>query len=264
MNQFPLAVERAFETLGLNKKHITVITYLHARDRVKVHEIAQSTKGIKRPELYSILNYLVKVQLVDRVHINNVASFELKKDADIVRWANKKRLEEQERYELSKISAHQIKEFIASNQRTIQPRPVVHFFEGSKGIEMFFKNIIAKAATVDMYIDHKRLYSHYPEYAILFSRIDGDNPKSHIRAIISGVEPDEIPIELHTNPQLFLRTNLYAQDHILTCLGAKWMVNFAVHNGVLKGFYVHCQNYDCVKTLRNMFEKDWEDSEELS
>ena len=264
MSKLPLAVTQAFETLGLNKKQITVLGHLYSLGRVRVHEISKDTKGIKRPELYSILNHLVKIQLVERINLNNVASFELKKDSEIIRWANRKRIEAEHHHESCVVSTNQIKNFIVSQKREIAPRPIFHFFEGGKGLETLHRNIISKAKYVDIYMNYASLSKHYPEYETLASRIAGDNPKVKIRIIIIDEIHDVIPKKLRTNPQLFLRSNKGAEEHIFTCVGDKWMVNFVVEGELLKGFYMNCKHFDSFKMLRTNFQKDWEASAELN
>lgn len=263
MAQFSLGIVKAFSALGLNKKQIIVLSHLYTSGRVRVHEISPDISAIRRTELYSILNYLVKVQLVDKINVNNVTCFELKPNSEIIRWANRKRIQAEDTHQMSVDAVAKIKELLEEQERSVEPRPFFHYLEGIKGLETAHKVIMPSINKIDIYMNYDELLRFYPEYERLIIGMFKDNIDLKIRIIIIGNGNCKIPKKLHQESQLFLRQSRSKKNNILLCIGDKWIIDFNAQNNSLKGFYMHCQNFDCMKIFKETFEKDWEDGLEI-
>ncbi|MDP4007605.1 MAG: hypothetical protein Q8P68_00250 [Candidatus Peregrinibacteria bacterium] len=263
MTQFSPGITKAFSMLGLNQKQIIVLSHLYASGRVRVHEISPDISVIKRTELYSILNFLVKVQLVDKMNVNNVTCFELKSNSEIIRWANRKRIQAEDNHHMSVEAVARIKELLEEQDRNIEPRPFFHYLEGVKGLETAHKVIMPSTDKIDIYMNYSELLRFNPEYERLIIGTLKDNIELKIRIIFIGNGDYRIPKKLHQESQLFLRQSRSERNNTLLCIGSKWIIDFNTQNNPLKGFYMHCQNFDCMKIFKETFEKDWEDGLEI-
>lgn len=264
MAQFPPLIINAFTTLGLNKKHVVVLGHLYTLGRVRVHEISPDINSIRRTELYSLLNYLVKVRLVDKLSVNNVTCFELKPNSEIIRWANGKKLQAEDVYQRSIEASARIRDLLEEQERSIEPRPFFHYLEGVKGMETAHKIIMPHSESVDMYMNYGQLVGICPEYEKMLMAMLKDNIETKIRIILIDKDTSLIPRKLCENPRLFLRRNIKEKNSLLLCMGDKWVIDFAANGSSPKGFYMHCQNFDCMRVFTEAFANDWASAEEIS
>lgn len=263
MAQFTPGIINALMTLGLNKKHVTVLGHLYTLGRVRVNEISPDVDGITRTELYSILNHLVEIQLVEKLSVNNATCFELKPNSEIIRWTNKKKLQAEETHRRTSNAAGRVKEFLEEQDRSIEPRPFFHYLEGIKGMETAHKIIMPNSKSIDMYMNYGELSLVYPPYEQLLITMLKDYPETEIRIILTDENTKVISKKLQAESRLFLRSGKKKKNSLLLCIGDRWVIDFAMSGVAVKGFYVHCQNFDCMSVFTETFEKDWAASEEL-
>lgn len=264
MAQFTPGIINALMTLGLNKKHVTVLGHLYTLGRVRVNEISPDVDGITRTELYSILNHLVEIQLVEKLSVNNVTCFELKPNSEIIRWTNRKKVQAEDASRRITNAAMAIKELLEEQERSIEPRPFFHYLEGIKGMETAHKIIMPNSKSIDMYMNYEELSLVCPEYEQLLITMLKDYPETEIRIILTDEDTKVISKKLQAEPRLFLRSGKNKKNSLLLCIGDRWVIDFAMSGVAVKGFYVHCQNFDCMSVFTETFEKDWAGSKEIT
>lgn len=264
MSQIPLSVLEAFRNLGLSEKQLKVIEALYTFGQSKVHDLAQHTKPVvKRSEVYNVLERLVEHKLVHIHKINNVAYYELKGNADIIRWAKKRYIQAEKKYMQAKEAVDKIKKFLETRTHQAIKSPSFHHFNDIKGIQLAHGGILKKVTKVRMYLDHDAVCDACPDFVEQLHCILKEAPKLTIRCILPINTPEET-IDKLRHSQLFLRTksNDIETPNPLIYAGETWMVNFNIQNNALNGLYMTLPDANCMKLVLNAFERDWEEAQE--
>ncbi|MBT6068692.1 hypothetical protein HOG48_02975 [Candidatus Peregrinibacteria bacterium] len=258
MDPLPLAVVRSFSTLGLSEKEIIVLSCLYNAGRIKAYDIYKRQKSLTRPQVYKILTSLTKQQLVMLIRINDKNHYELKSNAEIVRWASRKRLEAEEHKELCETSMRQIQSFLTTRIQSPHTEPSFYHLKGEKGLE-YVSKLLATAKGFDIYLNLNELKKLCPNYMDFLKRVfKKDDPESKVRCLMTTNTNHQIPKELQDIPQLFLRLNSNPGEGPILFLGDNWLIQGGFSGEEFVGMYVTSLTKNFLKIFRAMFEKEWE------
>lgn len=270
MIQLPSTIVQALLTLRLTKKHIAVVTALYSFGRLRISEIAAKLNDVKRTEVYSLIDSLIKEKLVKKISVNNVMHCELTCREEMLLWVRRIHDDLFRQYHDSAVALKELTDFFRNHAPITLSEPEHVYFEGEDGLKEAHRFLKERCASSKV-----RIYIH-AEASHMFSKSCKDMTQcahqlfsSDSEVIIVNSEDllkqdfckklyVGIPVhDIKSSYDVSEHTRSYFKGHVLTYLSEDWMLDFGFDHGRLRGLFMYRDESLIGKAMSANFDMMW-------